>query len=44
VPDLEIHLGDGLAGSYIDNLVVEKQRYTDLVLNNGFANILASNI
>jgi hypothetical protein len=44
VPDLEIHPGDGLASGDIDNLVVEEQGHTDLVLGNVFANILAGNI
>lgn len=44
VPDLEIEVRDGLAGVNIDNLVVEKEVDTLLVLGEVFANVLATDI
>ncbi len=44
VPDLDVNVGDGLAGGYVDDLVVEEQGNARLVLDHILADVLASHV
>jgi hypothetical protein len=44
VPHLDVDLGHGLAGRHVNDLVVEEEGHTGLVLDEVLADVLAGDV